>query len=351
MTISAVTKKIKASIHKRKVLELIYQTDDGSSMYFAVAPVCINEHDGKLYLLSLNQNNSAYAFEITRITELDEYWATFSLSDEFDINYFKNRLFNQGNHINGYIMIENNLSPEKLRKKLQSIESDIKDVVGPRRKDDWVDIPADIDREKLRDLLRSRRNCLNMLFRKDPKGVEHFRKVNDLLRILTDRMYKKGARIYRQYLISGRDEAFDDDFMIDADLRFVYNYEESIAKLGDEEYYGSDFSYMMNVIYDLCDAYAPCGASFSKSIQKGDKPEMSDKELELDNDMDKVYHGELKYSAPELEGIEICNAVNEICVYDNGYSIPDLLRMDNFWCEVKAIYQHIRNQNGEKFNS
>ena len=248
-------------------------------------------------------------------------------------------------------MIENNLSPEKVRKKLQSIESDIKAVVGPRRKDDWVDIPADIDREKLRDLLRSRRNCLNMLFRKDPKGVEHFRKVNDLLRILTDRMYKKGARIYRQYLISGRDEAFDDDFMIDADLRFVYNYEESIAKLGDEEYYGSDFSYMMNVIYDLCDAHAPCGASFSKSIQKGDKPEMSDKELELDNDMDKVYHGELKYSAPELEGIEICNAVNEICVYDNGYSIPDLLRMDNFWCEVKAIYQHIRNQNGEKFNS
>ena len=82
-----------------------------------------------------------------------------------------------------------------------------------------------------------------MLFRKDPKGLEHFRKVNDLLRALTDRMYKKGARIYRQYLISGVDETFDDDFMINTDLRFSYNAEESIANLGDEGYYGSDFHY------------------------------------------------------------------------------------------------------------
>lgn len=239
------------------------------------------------------------------------------------------------------------MNPEKLRKELQAIEADIKVIVGPRRKDDWVDVPAGIDRENLKNLLRSRRYCLNMLFRKDPKGLEHFKKVNNLLRALTDRMYKKGARVYRQYLISGVDEAFDDDFMIDADLRFVYNSEDSIAKLGDEEHYGSDFNYMMNVIYDLC-AEAPCvGASFSKSFCKGDKPEMSDKELELDNDMGEIYHGELRLSVPELEGIEICNAVNEICVYDNGYSVPDLLRMNDFWCEVKAIYQHIRNQNRE----
>lgn len=351
MKINAAIKKINAAIRKRKVLELIYQTDESGLMYFAVAPVCINEHDGKLYLLSLDKSENAYAFEIARITAIDEYWATFSLSREFNIKFFNECLFNQDNHINGYIMVLNelndNLNPEKLRKELQAIEADIKVIVGPRRKDDWVDVPADIDRENLKNLLRSRRYCLNMLFRKDPKGLEHFKKVNNLLRVLTDRMYKKGARVYRQYLISGVDEAFDDDFMIDADLRFVYNSEDSIAKLGDEEHYGSDFNYMMNVIYDLC-AEAPCaGASFSKSFRKGDKPEMSDKELELDNEMDEIYHGELRLSVPELEGIEICNAINEICVYDNGYSVPDLLRMNDFWYEVKAIYQHIRNQNRE----
>lgn len=346
MNINTAIKKINAAIHKRKVLELFYQTDDGNRMYFTVAPVCINEHDGKLYLLSLDQGDTAYAFKITRITAIDEFGATFSLSGEFNVNFFKNCLFNQDNHINGYIMVKDNLNPEKLRKELQTIEADIKAIVGPRRKGTWMEVPADIDRENLENLLRSRRCCLNMLFRKDPKGLEHFRKANDLLRTLTDRMYKKGARVYRQYLISGIDETFDDDFMIDADLRFVYNDEESIAKLDDEEYYGSDFNYMMNVIYNLC-INAPCGASFSKGFRKRDKPEMSDKELELDNEMDRFCWGELRLSIPEVEGIEICHAVNEICVYDNGYSVPDLLRMNDFWCEVKAIYQHIRDQNGK----
>ena len=207
MKINAAIKKINAAIRKRKVLELIYQTDESGLMYFAVAPVCINEHDGKLYLLSLDKSENAYAFEIARITAIDEYWATFSLSREFNIKFFNECLFNQDNHINGYIMVLNelndNLNPEKLRKELQAIEADIKVIVGPRRKDDWVDVPADIDRENLKNLLRSRRYCLNMLFRKDPKGLEHFKKVNNLLRVLTDRMYKKGARVYRQYLISG----------------------------------------------------------------------------------------------------------------------------------------------------
>ena len=184
-------------------------------------------------------------------------------------------------------MVKNSLNPEKLRKELQSIEADIKAVVGLKRIGfGWTEVAVDIDYEKLEDLLRSRRHCLNMLFRKDPKGLEHFRKANDLLRTLTDRMYKKGARVYRQYLISGKDETFDDDFMIDADLRFVYNNEESIAKLDDEEYYGSDFCYMMEIISDLRYEAPLVGASFSKGFRREDKPEMSDKELELDNDMD-----------------------------------------------------------------
>lgn len=311
MNINTAIKKINAAIHKRKVLELIYQPDESFLMFFEVVPVCINEHDGKMYLLAWDQSESAYAFEIERITAIDEYLATFSFSIEFDIDSFKDCLFNKGKNINEYIfkdcsfnryiMVKNNFNSEKLRKELQAIESDIKVIVGPRKEGTWMEVPADIDLENLKDLLRSRRYCLNMLFRKDPKGLEHFRKANNLLRSLTDRMYKKGARVYRQYLISGIDETFDDDFMIDADLRFVYNDGESIAKLDDEEYYGSDFDYMMNVIYDLC-TNAPCGASFSKGFRKSDKPEMSDKELELDNDMDRFCWGSLNFQYQNLRG-------------------------------------------------
>lgn len=223
------------------------------------------------------------------------------------------------------------------------IETDIKTMIGPRKEKDWVDIPAEINRERLENLLQSRRYCLDTLFRKDPMGLEHFRKVNDYLKDLSNRMYKKGAKVYRQYLISGIDEEFDDDFVIEADMRFVYNGEKSIAEIGDEEYYGSDFNYMINVIYDLC-ANAPlAGASFSKSFRQTDRPQMSDKELDLDNSDDTCDWGELKIWIPELEDIKICHAVNEICVYNHGYSVADLLRMNDFWCEVKAIYQHIRD--------
>ena len=72
---------------------------------------------------------------------------------------------------------------------------------------------------------------------------------------------------------------------------------------------------------------------------------MSDKELDFYNRADDFDWGELKIWIPELEGIKICHAVGEICAYHtNGYSVPDLLRMNNFSCEAKATYQHFLNQ-------
>ena len=240
------------------------------------------------------------------------------------------------------------LNPGKLRDELQKTETEIKSLVGPRKENDWVDIPDDIDRTELEKLLHSRRYCLDMLFRKDPKGVERFRKVNCFLKELSDKMFSKGAKVYRQYIASGMDEEFDDDFMIDADLRFIYNGDESIAILGDEEYYGSDFSYMMNVIYDFCKDAPLAGSSYSKSFRKTDTLDMSDRELELYNRYDDLWWNEMEIWIPELAGIKICNAVNEICVY-NKYSAADLLRMNDFWCEVKAVYQHICDRNGKRY--
>lgn len=336
----------------RKVIEVIYRLDDGREFYFTVAPVGIEECDGRSYLLSLDRLRNGYAFDIARITAMDEYWADYSLCKEFNMEAFKKTLFNKGNYIDGYITAtskkNNEVNTEKLRIELQSIEAEIKAIVGQPKERDWVEVPADADREKLKELLRSRRRCLNMMFRRDSHGVERFVRVNDRLRELSDLMYRKGAKVYRQYLAAGIDGEFDDGFMIEASLRFVYNSEESIAGIGDEAYYGSDFCYMINVIYDLCADSPLAGVSFSKGLRKTDRPEMSDRELELSNDDDAIDWHELKISVPELEGIKICNAVNAMCVYDNGYSVPDLLRMNDFWCEVKAIYQHICGQNGER---
>ena len=176
---------------------------------------------------------------------------------------------------------------------LEKIETEIKAIVGPG-KDDLVEIPETANREKLDELLESRRHCLDMLFRKDPAGLEKFQKINSLLKDLSDKLYRKGAKVYRQYLFSGVDKEFDDDFMIDADMRFVYNGKESVSVLGDEEYYGSDFNYMMNVISSFYYNNPSAGASYSKSFRLTDRPEMSDKDLELDNEYDKSGWSEIK---------------------------------------------------------
>lgn len=251
---------------------------------------------------------------------------------------FVNKIFD------GYI----NMNTDEIRENLKEIETEIKTIVGPG-KEDWVEIPKKADREKIWYLLKSRSYCLNMLFRKDPNGIEKFREINNLLKDLSDRLYKKGAKVYRQYLSSGVDNEFDDDFMIEADLRFVYNGNESVSVLGDEEYYGSDFNYMMNVISDL-NYHAPlAGASYSKCFLKTDTPEMSDEGLQLDNTYDKYYYwSEIKDWIPEVIDIKICNAINEMLIY-NKYSVADLLRMNDFRCEVKAVYQHFRDQDANRW--
>lgn len=352
MNIKTAKKKIEEAIRKKTVLELFYRTDDGIEMYFAVAPVCIKEHDGKQYLMTLGRLDKAFAFDIARITSMGEYWATFSLDKNFNMEKFLVKVFSEGKYTDGYIVCAGNedLDPEALRNELRKIETDIKALAG-NTKDDYIDLPENLDRNKMEELLSSRSHCLDMLFRKDPDGIRHFIKINGFLKDLTDRMYRRGAKIYRQYLTAGIDDGFDDDFMIDADLRYYYNGKDAVAILGNEEYYGSDFDYMLNVICEFCHESPVCGASFSKSLCKTDRPEMSDKELDFYNRADDFDWGELKIWIPELEGIKICHAVGEICVYHtNGYSVPDLLRMNNFSCEVKATYQHVPDQNGNRRN-
>lgn len=76
---------------------------------------------------------------------------------------------------------------------------------------------------------------------------------------------------------------------------------------------------------------------------------MSDEGLQLDNTYDKYYYwSEIKDWIPEVIDIKICNAINEMLIY-NKYSVADLLRMNDFRCEVKSVYQHFRDQDANRW--
>ncbi len=53
---------------------------------------------------------------------------------------------------------------------------------------------------------------------------------------------------------------------------------------------------------------------------------------------------------PELEHLVVCHAVHDICTH-KPYSIPDLLRLNDFWVEAHLICQHIIDQNGKRYRS
>ena len=121
MNIKIAKKKIDEAIRKKTVLELFYRTDDGIEMYFAVAPVCIKEHDGKQYLMTLGRLGKAFAFDIARITSMGEYWATFSLDKNFNMEKFLAKVFSEGKYTDGYIVCagSGDLDPEALTNELK----------------------------------------------------------------------------------------------------------------------------------------------------------------------------------------------------------------------------------------
>ena len=55
------------------------------------------------------------------------------------------------------------------------------------------------------------------------------------------------------------------------------------------------------------------------------------------------------FDREEFKDICICHAVHELCQH-KMYSIPDLLRMNDFWCEVRVTHQLLSDRDGKRFS-
>lgn len=244
---------------------------------------------------------------------------------------------------------------EGYRTELREIENRIKSIAGPPDYTGYVRALDELQPETLEileSLLNDRSHCLNCLFMGTDEEIARFKKLNDHLSGLTDLMYRKIARLYRMLLRNGKDGEFDDDCGVEGELTFNYSSADSLLKFSGQEYYGSDFNYMINVIHEVTysnKTLYPIAYSH-KWYHADEHPGMSDKELGLSNDMDATDWCEIKYLHPccewsWLKDIRICSALHELCVL-KPYSVPDALQLNDFWCEVRVIYQHITDLNG-----
>lgn len=201
-------------------------------------------------------------------------------------------------------------------------------------------------RQRLIELLAERCRLLNQLFAATPAEIQRLEQVNRLLNDLTKKMHGKSVALYRQLLTTASDGRFDDDVEVKGDLQFSYNGRRSVLELENDCIYVSDFHRMICAIDRISPGHRRIIAQCRKRIDPTDHPEMTDAELGFkDKWNDDTLWAKSPFDRPDLAHLSICLALHRICS-QGLYSIPDLLRMNDFCCEVTIAHRQTVEQDG-----
>ena len=244
-----------------------------------------------------------------------------------------------------------------LKIELSLIEATIKETLSWKSNMDEFDLYkaarnlSGNEKSLLRFLLKRRKKLLEGLFLGTQDEISRLKEVNDRLLSLTNALYRKTYNLYTALLEKGYDPEFDDDIMIEGTLMYyVDSWEdsESVLPMNEDKEYGSDFRFMMTLISDLNGdkLLYPCARTLI-SYNPNHSPTMTMRELGLDNSLDDGRswdHQEL------FKDICVCHAIYSLR-NDNLYSYPDILRMNDFWCEVKVTHQLLTDMKGKRYSS
>lgn len=241
---------------------------------------------------------------------------------------------------------------EEKREILRQVEEELKELIGKGIEHFGITYEKmeNENRGKLDALICVRKHILNDMFRPTSAEVERLCRLNDLLHHLDKEMRRRTAELYRFLLRMGKDAAFDDDYEVEGNLCYSFNGGQSILKLEDDAHYGSDFAYMI----ELVDAYVyetsyhyieQCHISYNPRHT----PEVADEELDIRNPLDDgTSWAEGVLCIPQLESVCICYPLHDLFSH-KPYSVPDILRMNDFWTEAHLHCQHIVSQDGTRY--
>ena len=223
-----------------------------------------------------------------------------------------------------------------MRRSIKLIESQIIELVGSDIDEFNYDNLSKEQKEEVKLLLQERRDILNELFQPTEANLAQFCKLNDELYRLTMALNERVKRIVSKKDILLDSNDFDDDYELEGTLKFVFNDETSISRLPDDDYYGSNFAVMIKTLYEV---YVDYGIESIVTINEHHGP--------LD---DGVSWYESPFNRfPEFKDFIICYAVHDLTDH-KLYSIPDLLRLNDFWSEVEFKVQSITNQDGQHYD-
>ena len=102
--------------------------------------------------------------------------------------------------------------------------------------------------DRLEELFEKRQALLDKMFTWSPENTEKVRRVNDQLRMLSSKLHERTNAMYQKASFICDDPDFDDDYEIEGTLKYSYNGEDSVLKLPDDNFYGSDFNLMISAL-------------------------------------------------------------------------------------------------------
>lgn len=221
----------------------------------------------------------------------------------------------------------------KYRDELIDVERQIKGIAGSSSEDNdkWYRDQPKFD--EVRELLTRRWNLLNLMFMPNETNMARFKELNSRLEVLCQQLRERILKLKRTIPVV-RDSDFDDDYEFKGELRFCYDDENSVLKL-DDDHYCSDFCRMIDIIH-TCNygTYWECIERISP-----DSPILDD---------GVSWNEPPFYGRPEFDDIIICHAMHNLSDH-MLYSIPDILRLNDFWAEVHMTFQSITTQDRTRY--
>ena len=175
-----------------------------------------------------------------------------------------------------------------------------------------------------------------MMLHPTPAEVERFRYQNDKLFKLTQEYYAQCRNMWRTLFHTPY--KVDDRYCYEVEgvSRFEYGDDDAVVKLENDDYYGSDFQYMIHLqdelIYKMDSLLNGVFGLFVGATEDGYK--------QINNMLDDGDSwDECSLHKPEFADICVCYAMHALHTHQD-YCLPDILRMDDFVVKVHLQYEN-----------
>ena len=216
------------------------------------------------------------------------------------------------------------------RERLLDVEMQIKALCNwsiPILNDwEWSKFP------ELESLFAKRQNILNGMFKGSDEEIRRFNIVNCIFRKLTALLSSQLNLECKNIKCNLAMSVFD-DFEVQGILAIGDFSKDCVLKLSDDEFYGSDFYYMIKLMTILSRFRQDYVRKFTLNTDNFDKC--------ITDDLDGVFNNwaDCALNNEKLKTIKFCYALHVLCAHQY-FAIVDCIRLNEFLVETKIDCQN-----------